>query len=396
MSRETLETVLNSINKHYGSGTILRASQSSILEVTRIPFGIFSLDSALGGVGGLPRGRITVIKGEFSTGKTALCLKAAAQFQHHCRLCGTPIALPLIGGKWEPIGCKCDKNIPMRVVLLDAERSLDVGWAAKWGINTDDLYVIQTEYAEQGIDVADRCIRSQECDLLLVDSIAALTPGIEVEQSAEQWQMGVAARLMNKACRKWTSGMNSGGLLAKTQCTLLLVNQFRINLGGYGSSTTSPGGKGIDFFQSVEIRLKRANWIEEASTKRKVAVEAEFLVKKNKTAPPMRSGMYTLYFVNQERRGYAIGDTDTDMQILRAAVFWGLVKKGGAWFTLPGKKQKPIQGEKKAAAALRKDPKLLRELQSLVEEQEISWTTHGDKDEKATAKGSEDEDSKKS
>lgn len=370
-----LDTLLGAINKQYGPGTILRAGEAKTLTVSRVPTYIPALDLALGG--GLPRGRITVAKGEYSAGKSALAFKAAASFQRHCRYCATPIALPSIGGKWEHIGCECKRDAPMRVVWADAEHSYDSDWAARWGVRQEDIYVIQTEYSEQCIDVADRCIRSQECDFLVVDSVAALTPSVEIQESSEKWQMGVAARLMNKALRKWTSGLNSGGLLAQTQCTIYLINQMRMNISGYGSPVTSPGGKGIDFFESVELRLKRTKWIEDPLTKRPVAMETEFVTVKNKTAPAQRTGAYTLYFLDQPRRGYQVGDTDTDFQILRLAVFWGLVKKAGSWFHLDGEK---FHGEERMAAALRGNPAKLAKLEAEVLIRESAWLKEGKAD----------------
>lgn len=373
-----LDKIIGEINKQYGPGTILQASKAHTLKVDRIPLGVLAVDLAMGG--GLARGRMTMFKGEYSAGKSALAMKACVQAQHRCRFCNTPIGIYELGAGWRDVKCKCGKQAPMQVVWLDAEHSFDEGWARRWGIDTDNCYVIQTAYAEQGIDVADRCIRSKECDLLVVDSVAALTPSVEVEESAEKWQMGVAARLMNKAMRKWTSGMNSGGLLSEVKCSIILINQMRIQLGGYHPVPTSPGGKGLEFFESVECRLKRSEWIEEPGSKRPIGLETEFVITKNKTAPPMRNGRYLLYFVDQPDKGYKVGDTDNDVQVMRQALFWGLVKKGGAWFTIPGVDGK-FQGEPAAAAALRKNPVLLAELEASVRARELRWIETGERGE---------------
>lgn len=367
-----LDAILAQINKDYGEGTIMQASKAKTLLVDRVPTGTLSLDLALGG--GIPRGRMTMFKGEYSAGKTANAMKAAVQFQHHCRYCGTAMGQYAVGSGWQDKSCACGKLEPMRVVWLDAEHSFDSDWARRWGIDTELLYVIQTEYMEQGIDVSDKCIRSGGCDLLVVDSVAAMTPSVEVEESAEKWQMGVAARLMNKAMRKWTSGMNSGGLMSQTKTTVILINQMRIQLGGYHPVPTSPGGKGLDFFQSVEVRLKKSEWKEEEGTKRPIGLETEFVVVKNKTAPPMRTGRYMMYFVDRPEEGYKVGDTDNDIQIVRAAAFWDLIKKGGAWFTWEDKK---YQGEPAIAAALRKDPVTLLRLEQLVRDRELAWIRTG-------------------
>ena len=365
-----LDAVLSEINKRYGKGTILSASEAKTLSVNRLPSGIFDFDMKLGG--GFPRGRITTVKGEFSTGKSAVCMKTAAQAQRHCRYCGKAFQYVDLLGEVHEFECKCGKKDPMRVVWLDAEHSFDTGWAARWGVNIDDIYVIQSEYAEQAIDVADACIRSKECDLLIVDSVAALTPSIEIRESAENQQMGVMARLLNKAMRKWTSATNSYGMLGETACTILLINQMRVNLGGYRPGVTSPGGKGIDFFQSVEVRFKKTGDILDAGTDRPVGIQIEYVIKKNKTAPLMPGGQFNLYFVG-DKNGYQVGDTDNDAQVLRLAGYWHLIEKTGAWYTFPDGTR--AQGDAKAALAIKQNPELLRNLEDRIRERELSWAT---------------------
>lgn len=373
----SLDKILSAINKKYGEGTLLKASDAKSLVVDRVSTGIFDLDLKIGG--GIPRGRITTLKGEYSTGKSAVCLKLAAQAQRCDRLSGKPfVRVNMDGSVNELDHGRKGEPAPMRVVWLDAEHSFDPDWAAKWGVDTDSIYVIQTEYAEQAIDVADACIRSKECDLLVVDSVAALTPGVEVEQSSEKWQVGVAARLMNKAMRKWTSGMNSAGLLAETKCSIVMINQMRLNLGGYHPTPTSPGGKGIDFFQSVEVRFKRTEWVEDPVLKRGVGIDVEFGVRKNKTAPANGGGKFRLFFNPSESLGYKTGDTDNDTQVLRSAVFWALLKKGGAWFTFPDGKR--VQGENAAARLLRTQPELIESLKKQVFERELAWIESGKAD----------------
>lgn len=363
-----LDKIVKGINKQYGDGTILRASEAKSLVIDRTTSGIFAVDMCLGG--GYPRGRLIVVKGEYSTGKSALTLKGTAETQRHCRYCGTRFEYTDMVGEVHEDDCECGKREPMRVVVLDAEHSYDPVWAAKWGVDVNAVHVIQTEYAEQAIDVTDALIRSKECDLVIVDSVAALTPSVEVEESSEKWQMGVFARLMNKALRKWTSASNSFGLLAETKCTLLIINQMRLGLGGYHPTMTSPGGKGLDFFQSIELRLKRVDEIVDPATDRPIGVEVEVSVKKNKTAPRMPGGTFKLFFVSQ-KDGYKVGDTDNDQQILRAAAYWKLIEKGGAWFTFPDGTK--YQGAEKAAAAIRSNPELLKKLEEGVRMREFSW-----------------------
>jgi recombination protein RecA len=367
-----LDAIIKDVNKAFGEGTLLRASDAKSLVVDRLKTGVFDLDIKLGG--GLPRGRIITYKGGYSTGKSAIAMMNVAQAQSTCRFCGDLFEHVDFMGEYHSYSCKCGKKEPMRCVWLDAEHSFDPSWGEKWDVDTDALYIIQTEFAEQAIDITDRCIRSKECDLVVVDSVAALTPGVEVEEDSTKWQVGVFARLMNKALRKWTSGMNSLGLLSETKCTIILINQERMSIGGYRPSLTSPGGKGIDFFESVEVRFKRNEVIEDKIAGRPIGIEVEFTVKKNKTAPLTQPGIFSLYFVTDAGR-YKVGSTDTDHQVLRLAIYWELVKKGGAWLTFPDGSR--FQGMKKAAAALRDDPELLADLKDKVTEREVNWMQKG-------------------
>jgi protein RecA len=258
---------------------------------------------------------------------------------------------------------------------LIIHNSFDPTWVAKWGVCVEDLLVIQTEYAEQAIDVADQCIRSRECDLLIVDSIAALTPGIEVEESAEKWQVGVMARLLGKAFRKWTSGLNSFGLLSETRCTIFMVNQLRLALGGYHPTVTSPGGKAPDFYQSVELRLKKSEEIVDKGSGRPIGVQVEFVVKKNKTYPVTEGGQFALYFVAQ-RGAHRVGDTDTAVQVIRAASYWGIIQRAGAgWLTMPDGSK--VQGDEKAGILLSQNPVLMKDLMDRVRSRELMWQEEG-------------------
>jgi recombination protein RecA len=371
---KTLDSLIAGINKRYGTGTILRADDAIGLVIDRVPLGVFELDLRLGG--GIPRGRITMLKGDYSTGKSALCLKAAAAFQRCDRFTGKPYVNITTDGEVIDLDFGREgKPEPMRVVWLDSEHSWDNSWSKLWGIDTGSLYLIQTEYMEQAIDIADACVRSGECDLLVVDSIAALTPSVEIEESAEKLQMGVSARLMNKALRKWTSGLNSGGLLAETKCTILLVNQFRLAIGGGFSYKTSPGGKGLDYSQSIEVQFKHAGWVTEKKSDRSVGSEIEFTITKNKTAPAAGKGKFKMFFVTSEELCHYVGETDVEAQVLRSAVYWGLISKGGAgWFTLGDNK---VQGELSASMYLRDNPEYFKHLQETILKNELAWMKTG-------------------
>jgi len=371
--KSPLEVLVKTINKQYGEGTLMFADQATGLVIDRIPSGILSLDLQMGG--GFPRGRISMIKGDYSTGKSAISMLTVAQAQRTCRYCGTPFESLSFYGEVSSFSCECKRCEPMRAVWLEAEHSWDSHWASKWGVDTKSLYIIETEFAEQAIDVADMCIRSKECDLLVVDSIAALTPGVEVEESSQKWQMGVLARLIGKALRKWTSGLNSYGLLGQTKCTIILINQLRLSFGGYHPTITSPGGRGLDFFESLEIRFKKKEVIEDTGSKRPIGITVEFVIKKNKTAPPGQGGLFSLYFIPVPGR-YTVGSTDIDMQVLQLAAFWNLIQKGGPWYTFPGGTR--VKGKEAAASLLKDNPLLLEELIRLVAQRELAWQNTGD------------------
>jgi len=367
-----LDQLRASINKKYGAGTILPASEAIALVVDRIPFGIFELDVKIGG--GAPRGRITIIKGGYSTGKSGLTYKSAAEAQKMCRFCGRPFEIIDIFGEVHELDCRCGKRSPMRVVVVDTEHAFDPSWVRKFGVNIKDLLLIQAEYSEQAIDIADQCIRSKECDLMIIDSIASMTPGIEIEESSEKQQIGVGARLLGKAFRKWTAGLNSAGLLSETKCTIMMVNQLRLALGGYHPTITSPGGKAPDFFESLELMLKKNEEIVDKGSGRPIGVNVEFTVKKNKTHPLSSTGLFSLYFVGQKGH-HRVGDTDTDVQVARMASYWGILKKAGSWVILPGGEK--IQGEEKAGAYLREHPLVMTDLMDRVREREDMWKEVG-------------------
>lgn len=368
----TIDQIIAAANKQFGPGTILRASEATSLVVDRFGSGVFDLDIRLGG--GIPRGRIITYKGGFSSGKSTVAMLNVAQAQSSCRYCGALFERVNLLGEYEEFPCICGKREPMLCFWLDAEHSFDPSWAQRWGIDTDKLYLLQTEYAEQAIDLTAQCIHSRQCDLVVIDSVAALTPGVEVEQSSQDMQMGVFARLMNKALRRWTAGMNSMGLLSETKCSIILINQERVGIGGFKPTITAPGGKGIDFFESIEVRFKKHADIEDKAAARPIGIEVEFSIRKNKTYPMASPGMFSLYFVD-DPGNYRVGQTDIDAQVLRLAIYWGLVKKGGAWLTFPDGSR--YQGVAKGAQALRDNPDLLEAMKIKVREKELSWTKEG-------------------
>lgn len=371
-----LEKVVAEINKVYGEGTLMRASDASALVLDRFTTGIFDLDMKLGG--GYPRGRIIMFKGGYSTGKSAVAMLGVASAQRSCRFCGGLFEHIDSQGEVHKMNCKCGKKEPMRVVWMDVEHTFDRSWAEKWGIDTENLYVIQTESAEEAVNIAEKCVRSKECDFLVVDSVAALSPITEVENESGSSNMGVFARLMNQALRKWTSGMNSGSLLDTTKCTIVLINQDRLAIGGFRPMLASPGGEGLKFFTSVTVRFKRKDTLRSPNIDRPVGIETEFLVEKNKTAPLMDGGLFNLYFVS-DRSGYKAGETNNAEQVLRLATYWKLVEYKKPWINFPDGAK--YQGVTNASAYLLENPEFCKELEIEIRRLELAWQETGDCDE---------------
>jgi len=357
------------INKTYGDGTIVKGDSAKYLEVTRVSSGIFDLDLKIGG--GIPEGRIIIFKGEYSSGKSTVALNIAREFQRRDRFTKKAYA-ELVEGEWNLVDFGEGREPePMRVAYIDAERAYESGWARAWGVDTEELLIIRPEYAEQAIDCCDLLIRSGEVDLIIVDSVASLTAMEEIDKSAESWQRALGARLMNKALRKWTAAMNAGGMF-KAASTVLLINQIRTGFGQGYSYKTSPGGKGLDHFASVVVEFERSDWIKDDRDELIVGLRSGFHVPKNKTAPAMRAGEFSMYFANDR---YKSATTDTVKQVLRSAVFWGLVVKNQAWYSVEveGELLK-FQGEDKLVQGLFENTKVVSWLASRVLEYERQWS----------------------
>ncbi len=365
----SLEDLIKKINKSYGDDCFVQASKSEKLNVRkRIETGILSFDLALGG--GIPLGTVLTLKGEYSSGKSALAHRIGASFQRTCRNCGGSLVLwNEIVQDGAEVAC-CDAPEPMRVVWFDAEGSYQNSWAERLGMRSDKTYVIRTEFAEQGIDIADSVIRSGECDLLVVDSVAHLTPSVEIEQSSEKWQVGVHARLMNKAMRKWVSAQNAVGMTKVVPPTILLINQIRMKVGViYGSPETSPGGKGMDFASSVICKVKRKGFIEDKAGSAPFGQNMEVTIQKNKTAPPNRSCLFSLFF--RDSMPYVAGASNIAEQIVAVGEYWGLVKKTGAWYELPNGEK--YQGLLKTAEALSNDEPAFFDMKDEIWRKEVDW-----------------------
>lgn len=373
MSSDKLAAALAQINKTYGKETIMRASEAKALQLQRVPFSIPSLD--LGSGGGVPRGRIIMLKGEESTGKSLVAMKALVQFQRRCRFCGMEREVfNMFTGEVEDGPCTCDNTAPMQCIWLDVEGAWDNAWGLKQGVDLSNLHVIRPSYTEQGVDVTDLVIRSRECDLVVVDSVAAMAPSIETTESAENQQIGVQARLVNKAMRKWTSGMNSCGMMVHAgNPAVIMINQVRVKIGvTFGSNETTPGGKGQNFHSSIIFRMASRGLLKVETgrdlkkgdkTEKEVLVVGKsmaFDTSKNKTAAPHRSGVFDFYFSDVPELGFRAGDIDMGEQWFALGMKYGLITQKGAWYSVG--EERIGQGKDKVKSVMTDHPDLCEKI----------------------------------
>lgn len=354
-----LDAVLAAVNKEHGEGTMMRASQVAWSHMNRVPTGIFSFDVDIGG--GSPKGRFIQVVGDEGTGKTTLALYMAGQYQHTCRECMEPF-------KWytdEEVDtdtgevtssemvvveeCPCGENVPHVVLYADSEGTLDPVWAANIGVDIPALYYVSPEYGEQSADVLNAVIRTGEVDLLVVDSVAMLTPGREVEESAEKGQRPDLALLMNRLMRTAQASLNSLGLNNDKKPTIMLINQFREKIGVmYGDPRTWPGGKGQNFAASILAIMRSGEYIGLNGTVYKSNSDAQssgkgvagrvlhYDIKKNKTFPPHKKGSFKLYTMDLPEIGATKGSVNNFEMMVDHGVVLGMIDKGGSWYDLSG------------------------------------------------------------
>jgi recombination protein RecA len=297
-----LAEVLASINKEMGKGTVMRLGDEARIPIPTAPSGSLALDTALG-IGGLPYGRIIEIYGPESSGKTSLALHCAGNVQ---RAGGT-------------------------VAIVDAEHALDPDWAAILGVNTDDLVLNQPDNGEQGLEVADRLIRSGTVQLVIIDSVAALVPKAELDGSMEDQQIGLHARLMSKALRKLTGCANQTGTM------VIFINQLREKVGVvFGSPETTTGGKALKFYASVRLDVRRIETLKDGTEA--VGNRVRVKVVKNKLAPPFKVAEFDFMY------GQGINRL---AELLDLGVLCAVVRKSGAWYSYDGGQL----GQGKAGAA---------------------------------------------
>jgi recombination protein RecA len=322
-----LELAIASVEKEFGKGAIMRLKDGQSLheEIATVPSGSLGLDIALG-IGGYPRGRIVEIYGPESSGKTTLTLHAIASIQRQ-------------GGT---------------AAFIDAEHALDVTYAKKLGVKTDELLISQPDYGEQALEIADMLVRSNAVDIVVVDSVAALVPKAEIEGDMGDSHVGLQARLMSQALRKLT------GTVSRSQCLLIFINQIRMKIGVmFGSPETTSGGNALKFYASVRLDIRRIGAIKEAASGGKepavVGNRTRVKVVKNKMAPPFREVEFDILY------GHGISHSGDVIDLATEA---NIIEKSGAWFSFQG--ERIGQGRENARTYLEQHPATLEKIEALV------------------------------
>jgi recombination protein RecA len=315
---KALGLALETIEKQFGKGSIMRLGEAHKVAAETIPSGSISLDLALGG--GIPRGRIVEIYGPESSGKTTVTLHVIAEVQK-------------AGGT---------------AAFIDAEHALDPSYAKKLGVNVEDLLISQPDNGEQALEITETLVRSNAVDLIVLDSVAALVPRAEIEGDMGDSHMGLQARLMSQALRKLT------GIINRSHTTVIFINQIRMKIGVmFGNPETTTGGNALKFYSSVRMDIRRISQIKQGDSV--VGNRTRVRVVKNKLAPPFREAEFDIMYNQGISKS---GD------ILDLAVEKEIVEKSGAWFAYRGEKMG--QGRESAKQALEQDPKLMAELSKKV------------------------------
>lgn len=318
---KALQLAMAKIDKEFGKGAIMKLGDDKIEEIPVIPSGSVGLNIALG-VGGYPRGRVVEIYGPESSGKTTLAIHAMAEVQKQ-------------GGI---------------AAIIDAEHAFDRFYAEKLGVNTNDLLIAQPDCGEQALDIADELIRSAAVDLVVIDSVAALTPKAEIEGDMGDNRVGLHARLMSQALRKLTATIN------KTQTTCIFINQLREKIGVmFGNPETTTGGNALKFYASVRLDIRKAQAIKEGDEI--IGNQVRVKVIKNKVAPPFKKTEFDLMFNEGISR---VGE------IVDMGVEKGILTKSGSWYSYDGNKL--AQGRDAAKNVLRDNPDLADEIENKIME----------------------------
>ncbi|MCH2223584.1 MAG: recombinase RecA [Crocinitomicaceae bacterium] len=318
---KALQLTMDKLDKTYGKGTVMKLGDAPVDDIDVIPTGSLTLDVALG-VGGLPKGRIIEVYGPESSGKTTLAIHAIAECQKQ-------------GGI---------------AAIVDAEHAFDQFYAEKLGVDVGNLLISQPDNGEQALEIADNLIRSGAVDILVVDSVAALTPKAEIEGEMGDSQMGLQARLMSKALRKLTGSIN------KANCCCIFINQLREKIGVmFGNPETTTGGNALKFYSSVRIDIRRSSQIKDGDEV--IGNRTKVKVVKNKVAPPFRRAEFDIMYGKGISKVGEIIDLGVDMNI---------VKKSGSWFSYG--ETRLGQGRDAVKAIIQDNPELLEELEKKIKD----------------------------
>jgi recombination protein RecA len=317
--KKALDAALAQIDKQFGKGSAMRLGQRPVVEVDVIPSGSLALDLALG-IGGYPRGRIIEIYGPESSGKTTLTLHAIAEAQKK--------------------GLSC--------AFVDAEHAFDPTYAKNLGIDTDEMIISQPDNGEAALEITDTLVRSGAVDLIVIDSVAALVPQVELEGGMGDNQMGLQARLMSKALRKLT------GSISKTNCTVIFINQIRLKIGVmFGSPETTSGGNSLKFYASVRLDIRRGTQVKDKDEV--LGNETRVKVVKNKVAPPFKTAEFEIIYGEGVSR---VGE------VINLATTQDIIEKSGSWYAYKG--AKIGQGKENVKEYLRNNPEIAEEIETAV------------------------------
>ena len=317
--QKALETALGNIERSFGKGSIMRLGDKKTMDVEAVSTGSLGLDIALG-IGGLPKGRIIEIYGPESSGKTTLSLHAVAEAQKNGGVCA----------------------------FVDAEHALDPVYAAKLGVDLDDLLISQPDTGEQALEIADTLVRSGAVDLLVVDSVAALTPRAELEGDMGDSLPGLQARLMSQALRKLT------GSISKSNCMVIFINQIRMKIGVmFGNPETTTGGNALKFYSSVRLDIRRIGAIKDRDEV--IGNQTRVKVVKNKVAPPFRQVEFDIIY------GEGISKTG---ELIDLGVKGEVVEKSGSWYSYNG--DRIGQGREKTRRFLKENPAIADEIEDQI------------------------------
>jgi recombination protein RecA len=312
---KALDMALAGIEKQFGKGSVMKMGEKGSMAIGIVPTGALALDLALG-VGGLPRGRVVEIFGPESSGKSTLAMHVVAEAQRNGGICA----------------------------YIDAEHAMDPIYAKALGVDIDALYISQPDTGEQALEITDMLVRSGALDVVVIDSVAALTPRAEIEGEMGDTHVGLQARLMSQALRKLTANLN------KTDTICIFINQLREKIGVmFGSPETTPGGRALKFYSSVRLDIRRIESIKDGVEV--VGNRTRVKVVKNKVAPPFRQAEFDIMYGKGISREGSLLDIGVDL---------GFVKKSGAWYTYEG--EQLGQGRENAKAFLQENPEIMVEI----------------------------------